>query len=158
MIRPITHDDVETVVAIAVEAGLFSEDESAFLDKMLSDYFDHSKDDGHTCIIIEEAGEGLGVAYYEPARATDRTWYLTMIGVRPDRQGRGYGSELLKYVEQALQTDGQRILLVETLGIAEFAQTRAFYKKCGYTKEAQVRDYYAVGDDMVLFRKDLNSV
>ncbi len=157
MIRPITLDDVQAVVAIAVGSGLFPADESAFLEKMLSDYFERNKGDGHACIMAEEAGQGFGVAYYEPARATDRTWYLTLIAVLSERQGQGYGSALLTSVEQSLQTDGQRILLVETSGLPEFAQTRAFYVKCGYTDEAHVSDYYAAGDDMVLFRKDLNS-
>lgn len=63
----------------------------------------------------------------------------------------------MRYVEDALRASGQRVLLVETSGLPAFALTRKFYVKCGYEKEAQVRDYYAPGDDMVLFRKVLNA-
>jgi len=48
-------------------------------------------------------------------------------------------------------------LLVETAGTPDYARTRGFYAKCGYEEEARVRDYYAAGVDMVLFRKTLNA-
>ncbi len=62
----------------------------------------------------------------------------------------------MEYVEKTLQESGQRVLLVETSGSEDFALTRKFYTKCGYEQEARVRDYYAAGEDMVLFRKVLN--
>mgnify|MGYP000201891817 CR=1 FL=1 len=80
-----------------------------------------------------------------------------MIGVRRDYQGQGRGAALLQHIENELQAKGQRILLVETSGLPDFALTRKFYTKCGYEEEARVRDYYAAGDDMVLFRKALNA-
>lgn len=58
-------------------------------------------------------------------------------------------------MEDELRADGQRLLLVETSGLADFALTRQFYAKLGYEEEARVRDYFADGDDMVLFRKAL---
>lgn len=156
MIRTITPQDASTVVTLAIASGLFPEEASDFLEKMMADYFGGNKDEGHHCVIVVE-DEPIGVAYYEPAPATDRTWYLTMIGVRRDYQGQGHGAELMRYMENMLQESGQRVLLVETSGVPEFALTRKFYAMCGYEEEARVRDYFAVGDDMVLFRKTLNT-
>ena len=155
MIRSITHDDSAAVIELAISSGLFPADETELLDTMMANYFSSTSDDGHMCIIDVE-DEPFGVAYYQPALATDRTWYLTMIGVRRDVQGQGRGAALLRHAEQALQASGQRLLLVETSGVPGFARTREFYAKCGYSEEARVRDYYAAGDDMVLFRKVLN--
>jgi len=122
---------------------------------MMADYFAGNRGAGHICVIdVEDAP--IGVAYYQPALATDRTWYVTMIGVRRDMQGQGRGAALMRHVEHTLQTSGQRVLLVETSGLPDFALTREFYAKCGYEEEARVRDYYAAGEDMVLFRKVLN--
>ena len=156
MIRLATPDDSAAIIALAVAAGLFPADETAPLDKMLADYFGGNMDDGHVCVLDEES-QPLGVAYYAPAPATDRTWYLTMIGVRRDRQGQGRGTASLQHVENALQASGQRVLLVETSGLPAFERARAFYAKCGYQEEARVRDFWAPGDDMVLFRKVLNA-
>ena len=35
--------------------------------------------------------------------------------------------------------------------------TRAFYAKCCYEEEARIRDYWAEGDDLVVFRKALDA-
>jgi GNAT superfamily N-acetyltransferase len=155
LIRTITNEDRRAVGVVAIASGLFPEEAIGFLDKMMADYFEGNQADGHVCVLDME-DEPLGVAYYEPALATDRTWYLTMIGVRREYQGHGRGAALLKYVEDDLRANGQRMLLVETSGLQEFELTRKFYAKCGYEEEARVRDYFAVGDDMVLFRKVLN--
>lgn len=64
----------------------------------------------------------------------------------------------MQHVEGVLRRGGERLLLVETSATATFDGTRAFYRRLGYAEEARVRDYYAEGDDMVLFRKALASV
>ena len=156
MIRPTTPDDSAAVIALVVAAGMFPANETDVVDNMLADYFGRNINDGHVCVIDEEA-EPVGIAYYAPAPATDRTWYLTMIGIRPDYQGRGRGASLLRHVENALQASGQRVLLVETSGLPSYERTRAFYMKCGYEEEARIRDFWAAGDDMVVFRKALNA-
>lgn len=156
MIRPATPDDSMAVTALAVAAGLFPANDTEVPDRMMADYFGGNSGAGHMCVIDEE-GDPLGVAYYAPAPATDGTWYLTMIAVRPDRQGQGRGAALMSHVEGALRAGGHRVLLVETSGTPDYERTRAFYAKCGYEEEARIRDYYAAGDDMVLFRKALNA-
>jgi ribosomal protein S18 acetylase RimI-like enzyme len=156
LIRPITKDDSAAVVALAVASGLFPANDTEVVDKMLADYFSGNLDEGHACVIDEE-DQPLGVAYYQPALAADRTWYLTMIAVRRDDQGKGRGTALMRHVEHDLQANGDRLLLVETSGLPDFERTRTFYTKCGYDQEARIRDFYAAGDDMVLFRKALNA-
>ncbi len=138
-------------------SGLFPADETGPLEGMMAEYVGGNIDEGHACVIDEEQGEPIGVAYYQPRPAADRLWDLTMIAVRPDRQGRGRGAALMRHVEGALRSGGHRMLLVETSGVAAYERTRAFYARLGYEKEARVRDYWAAGDDMVLFRKVLSS-
>ena len=46
-------------------------------------------------------------------------------------------------------------MIVDTSGTEAFAETRAFYRKNGYTEEARIRDYWADGDDKITFRKPL---
>jgi ribosomal protein S18 acetylase RimI-like enzyme len=44
---------------------------------------------------------------------------------------------------------------VETSSRADYAPTRAFYESRGYTRTATIPGYYAPGDDLVVFTKDL---
>ena len=76
---------------------------------------------------------------------------------KPDRQRQGRGATLLRHVEQTLAAGGGRMLLVETSGLPEFDRARAFYAKCGFEEEARIRDFYAAGDDKIVFRKVLNA-
>jgi RimJ/RimL family protein N-acetyltransferase len=39
--------------------------------------------------------------------------------------------------------------------LAEFERTQAFYLRCGYEKEAQIREFYQAGEDKIVFRKSL---
>jgi hypothetical protein len=50
---------------------------------------------------------------------------------------------------------GGRHCYVETSGRRDYAPTRAFYKRSGYTAEAWLADFYAPGDDKLIFRKAL---
>jgi GNAT superfamily N-acetyltransferase len=124
---------------------------------MLTDSFAENKDTENFWITDDDGNGPVGVAYCEPERMTDRTWNLQLIAIHPDRQGQGRGKALLHYVEQMLKARGDRILLVETSGLPDFEQTRTFYAKCGYEEEARIRDFYAAGDDKVIFRKVLNA-
>jgi ribosomal protein S18 acetylase RimI-like enzyme len=157
MIRPTTPDDSGAIIALAVAAGMFPANETKALGKVLGDYFDGKLDDGHVWVTDEEEGEPRGVAYYAPDLMADRTWYLYMIAVHPDCQGRGRGTALIQHVENALRSSGERLLLVETSGLPKYDRARAFYTKCGYEEEARIRDFYTAGDDKIVFRKALNA-
>ncbi|MGI8502383.1 MAG: GNAT family N-acetyltransferase [Hassallia sp.] len=157
MIRPTTPDDSAALIALTVAAEMFPANETEALEKVLADYFGGNIDEGHVWVTDEEDGEPCGVAYYAPDMMADRTWHLYMIAVRPDYQRRGRGAALLRHVENALRTSGQRLLLVETSGLPSYQHAQAFYTKCGYEKEARIRDFYAAGDDKVVFRKALNA-
>jgi GNAT superfamily N-acetyltransferase len=155
MIRPSTPDDTLALIAIADAIG-FQPNELEELNEMLSDYFSGDSDSDHFWI-TDDDNEPIGVAYCEPERMTNRTWNLQLLAIRPDRQGQGRGATRLRYVEQTLTARSGRMLLVETSGLPEFERTRAFYVKCGYEEEARIRDFYAAGDDKVVFRKVLNA-
>jgi len=154
MIRATTPDDTAALIALAEATGLFPPDGLRELGEVLAGYFAGSLGDGHSWVTDDDGGP-VGVAYYAPERMTEGTWNLYMIAVRPDRQGQGRGAALLRHVEEALSARGERLLLVETSGLASFERTRAFYRKCGYEEEARIREFYKAGDDKIVFRKSL---
>jgi hypothetical protein len=45
------------------------------------------------------------------------------------------------------------LLLIETSGLPHYEPTRRFYAKHGYHVASRIADYYADGDDMVVFGK-----
>ena len=46
-----------------------------------------------------------------------------------------------------------RLIVVETAGRPEYAGTRAFYEARGYRAVSRIPDFYAPGDDQVVYVK-----
>lgn len=155
MIRPTVPEDTATLLALTQGTGIFKPHEIQALDEVLTDYHASNRELGHRCATWEEDGQIMAYAYWAPAAMTDRTWYLYWIAVRRQRQAGGIGGELLKHVEDDIRALGGRILLIETSGLPHYEMTRRFYKKHQYEQGAVLEDYYADGDDMVVFRKRL---
>lgn len=152
MIRHATPADTSALLALCEESGLFGPNEMEFLGAMLAEHFGGNSDQNW---LVDEDDTLVSVALYAPERMTEGTWNLLLIAVRPDRQGQGRGSALLRHIEHALATRGERVLLVETSGLPNFERARAFYRQGRYDEEARIRDYYKAGDDKIIFRKAL---
>ena len=100
-------------------------------------------------------GTAVGFCYLEPEELAQGTWNMRAIAVHPDFQRMGIGKALVQKSEDTLRESGQRILIVDTPGTEDFAATRLFYTRNNYELEAQIRDFWAKGDDKVIFRKAL---
>ena len=149
-IRVLNKSDVPGVALILKDTGLFPAD---MLEEMISPFFDAP--DGHErWLVCEDNNDGvIGFCYFRPEPLAEGTWNLLAIGFRDGHKGQGYGEALVAEVERALV--GERVLIVETSGLDQFDKTRHFYEKCGYQREAVIRDYWADGDDKVIYSKSL---
>lgn len=97
--------------------------------------------------------ELVGYACYGPTPGTDRAYDLYWIAVHPAAHGTGIGTLLLTEVERRLQRRHARMLVVETSSRSDYARTRGFYSRRGYAECARVREFYAPGDDRIIFTK-----
>ncbi len=155
MIRPAVPGDTPALLLIAQGTGVFKPLEIEALKEVLDDYHGHGLQPGHHTITYEQDGRVVGFAYYAPTAMTDRTWHLWWIAVTKERHARGVGGALLRYVEEDIRQARGRQLLIETSSLPHYEPTRRFYLKHGYEQVCVQPDYYADGDDMVVFRKRL---
>ncbi len=148
-IRPTTSNDILSLQGVLDATGLFP---SEMLAGMLSGFLNdaNSRDLWLTC---EADGAAVGFCYAAPEQLTEDTWNMLAIAVHSSRQGSGYGSAIVKSLEAELRARGCRVLIADTSGKDEFAQTREFYRKNGYAEEARIRDFWAAGDDKIVFWK-----
>lgn len=153
-IRSARRSDLPAFKRIIDATGLFP---SEMLDDMAADIEAIDGDERWLATLADgdEDTAPIALAYCTPERMTDGTWNLLLIAVHPEHQGRGVGRALMTHVEGLLAAQGVRVLLVETSGTDEFDRTRAFYRGLDYDEEARIRDYYAAGDDKIVFRKAL---
>jgi ribosomal protein S18 acetylase RimI-like enzyme len=155
MIRPTTPADTPTLLELTRATGVFKPHEIEALNEVLGDYHANNRQLGHVAVTYEQKGEILGYAYYAPAAMTDRTWYLYWIAVSKSTQAKGIGGKLLRHAEDEIRGHKGRVLFIETSSLPNYDLTRKFYLKHGYEVTGVLKDYYADGDDMVVFRKKL---
>lgn len=153
MIRRTLLEDTPTLTALAAATGVFKPMEIDALREVLDDYHAANQAQGHIATTFEQDGQVIGFAYYAPAAMTDRTWYLYWIAVTKQTQARGIGGQLLRRAENDIRAAGGRVLFIETSSLPHYELTRRFYLKHGYEQAAVLRDFYADGDNMVVFRK-----
>jgi ribosomal protein S18 acetylase RimI-like enzyme len=152
-LRPVGRAHRGRVEAVARATGLFrpSEVETALqvLDESLAgedDYRWLGAFDGDTL---------FGCICWGPTPGTEGTYDLYWLVVDPARHGQGIGTQLLSEVERRLRTDDGRLIVTETSSRADYGATRGFYERRGYTRAATIPGYYAPGDDLVIYSKDL---
>jgi ribosomal protein S18 acetylase RimI-like enzyme len=155
MLRPTKPSDTPVLIDLAEQTRAFKPIEMQALREVLDDYHATMWRQGHRCTTDVEGERIVGFVYFAPAAMTDRTWYLYWIAVRDALRGQGRGSSLLAHCEDEVRRAAGRLLLIETSSLPHYERTRSFYLKHGYEAAAVIRDYYADGDDMVVFRKRL---
>ena len=176
-VAPLAPEHRARIAEIVTATGMFSAEEAAVAVELFDEWQrDEARGERHEVAACAGAGTSslpprtsylflgafapdgalMGFACHGPTPATDRTHDLYWIAVDPRAQGAGAGTRLLAAVERRLADDAARLLVVETSGRAQYAPTRAFYLARGYTQAARVRDFYAPGDDRILFTKRLS--
>lgn len=153
MIRPTQKADTPAILQILEESGQFGADGCAHVQAILEAHL--ASDSDEIWLTADEADDGdvVGVAYCAPEPVANGTWNLLMLWTRANRHRSGVGSALVNQVEHALRQRHARLLIVETSGLPAFAPARSFYAKCGFQHEASIKNFYAAGDDKLVFTK-----
>jgi len=105
--------------------------------------------------VYDDGGAVLGYYCIGPTPATAGTYDLYWIAVRPSAQGRGIGGALTRHAEDLVKSLRGTLIIAETSSQPRYGHTRRFYASHGYNELARIRDYYRVGDDLMVFGKYL---
>lgn len=148
-IRSLSADDLTSAKDVIDTTGLFP---GEMLDEMAAPFLTGIASDDLWFVATDEQVV-LGLVYCSQERMTDGTWNLLLIAVRESEQGHGVGSRLTRHLEQALSERNGRVLIVETSALPDFDRTRAVYRTLEYVEVARIPEFYAVGEDKVVFWK-----
>lgn len=154
-LRPLRVDDAARVAAITSASGLFRADEIPVALEVMTGAAAANPDyDG---LAAELDSELVGWIAWGPTPCTLGTWDLYWLAVDPLHHGAGIGRALVTAMEDRLRPTA-RLIVVETAGRDDYAGTRAFYEALGYHQAARLPDFYAPGDDQVVYLKYLTHV
>ena len=106
----------------------------------------------YTALGADAEGRLVGWICWGPTPCTLGTYDLYWMAVDPAAQRGGVGTALLAEMERQL-VGRARLIVVETAGRADYAATRGFYESRGYRPTARIPEFYAPGDDLVIYTK-----
>lgn len=152
-----TPDDVAYVRDIVASTGFFSEAEIAVAVELIEDRVTRGDASDYRFVFADRNERAIGYACYGPIPCTIGSFDLYWIAVHDRERGRGLGRRLLREAERRIHGESGRQVYVETSSRDQYRSTRAFYEKNGYERVATFPDFYARGDDKVVYVKPLNA-
>ncbi|PWH20042.1 MAG: N-acetyltransferase [Ardenticatenia bacterium] len=144
------------ILELASRIDIFNSAEKACVQELWNEYLSKQTASDYNFLVCRDSERVLGFACYGPHPLTRSAYDLHWIAVHPEVQGKGIGRALLECVEAGVQIAGGTLLVIETSGTPDYQATRRFYEACGYQCQAIIHDFYADGDDLVIFAKYLN--
>jgi ribosomal protein S18 acetylase RimI-like enzyme len=103
----------------------------------------------------DELATVAGYVCVGPTPMTQATWDLYWIAVASDQQGRGIGRVLYAEAVEHIRAAGGRQVRIETSSTESYAATGGFYERLGFSIDGRLRDFYAPGDDLLIFYRQL---
>ncbi len=147
--------DRDRVRAIVASTGVFSPVEIEVAVELLDERLEKGPSSGYHFIFAERDNRTLGYACYGPIALTAASYDLYWIAVDKTCHGQKIGQMLLAKSEELIRAAGGRQIYIETSNRAQYSPTRKFYLRCGYRQEALLKDFYAPGDDKVIYVKQI---
>jgi ribosomal protein S18 acetylase RimI-like enzyme len=150
-IRRTKSNDIASLMLVLDQTEIFP---SEMLPDMIGSSLD-GQSDAAIWLTCEQNETAVGFCYAVPEKFAEGTWNMLALAVLPSLQEQGVGRAIVQELEAILSKAGHRVLIVDTSSDKAFDGARAFYRKIGYAEEARIRDFWASGNDKVVFWKAL---
>ena len=133
--------------------GAFHPGELAVLREVIEDTLRIGDGDSHYRILEEREGKKLrGFIIYGRTPLTEHGWDVYWLVVDKEVHRRGVGRRLISLMQSRILADHHTaIIRIETSGKKEYAPVRSFYAKAGFVEVGRIADFYAPGDDLVIY-------
>ncbi len=110
---------------------------------------------GYHFVIAEYGNKILGFCCYGAAPCTMVSYDIYWFAVRKNLMNKGLGSKILSQAETFIREKGGENIWIETSSRSTYNSTRTFYEKRNYLVQAELPDFYAPGDNKVIFLKKI---
>ncbi len=154
VLRHLRAADRARLEEITRAVGIFRDNETAVALEVFDAAAAGSPD--YSALAADVDGRLAGWICWGPTPCTVGTFDLYWMAVDPTLQGAGIGTALLLEMERRL-SGVARLVVAETSGRPDYRSTRAFYEARGYRIGAIIPEFYAPGDDQVVYLKSLST-
>jgi len=151
-------EDREAVLAVVEATDMFTPAELFFAREQVDIYLHQPQQQDYFLVVVEnESSKIVGFMSYGPTPLTEGTYDLYWMAVSREEQGRGYGKELVRWLEKKVKDAAGRMILIETSSQPKYESTRRFYLGLDYQEVSRIPDFYKPGDDRITYVKYFGS-
>jgi ribosomal protein S18 acetylase RimI-like enzyme len=155
-IRPFERADIGPLTEIVQATKVFRGEEIAIAVELMEIAAkDQDQKDYYLFSVVDETERVMGYYCIGPTPMTKATFDLYWIAVDPQSHGKGIGHGLLQHCEEQVKKMNGSLIVVETSSQPKYEPTRRFYLRHQYDESARIKDYYAQGDDLVIYTKHI---
>lgn len=147
--------DVAAVREVTAATGYFHDDEVDVAVELVEERLAKGAASGYEFVLAECGDRVVGYASFGPVPCTKSSFDWYWLAVLPELQGQGIGRQLLAETERRARAMGGTRLYCETSGRPQYASTRAFYERMGFTLCELLEDFYDTGDARATYVKKL---
>lgn len=156
MIRKLKSEDREQLKRILSNVNQFKPTECDVALELIDISIMNPVQEDYNVFVFEENGKVLGYHCTGQRPLTNGVYDLYWIAVDPSIQGKGIGAQLLKHAEEFILERKGRLILAETSSRDNYNETRGFYLKHNFSVLAEIKDFYSIEDNLIIFGKYLN--
>jgi ribosomal protein S18 acetylase RimI-like enzyme len=153
-IRALEGRDREQLASLIQRIETFSQEEITVAIELVDLALQPNNPD-YKILVADRDAKLVGYVCYGPTPMTEGSYDLYWIAADPAVRGQGVGASLIAGMEGDLRRQKARLIRVETSATEAYGPTRGFYASMKYTEEARIRDFYKVGDDLIMLTKRL---
>ena len=157
MIRKLLAEDRQQLVDIIDGTNNFNPEEKSVAVELIDEAIEKPNHEYYNLYVFENEGKILGYHCVGKRALTDGVFDLYWIVVGPNAQNLGVGKKLLEHSENFAKENKGRWILAETSSKDSYTATRNFYLRNNYSIVSQIKDFYSVGDNLIVFGKYLRT-
>ncbi len=155
MIRKLLAKDRAHLVDVINETDNFSAEEKVVAVELIDEALANPNHDYYNVFVAEHEDRAAGYHCTGKRALTDGVFDMFWIVVDKNYQNKGIGKELLNHAEDFVKENNGRWILAETSSGDNYTATRNFYLRNNYSIVSQIKDFYKVNDNLIVFGKYL---
>lgn len=155
-IRQMTAVDKPAIMQLLNRIPEFEPDEIVVAEEVIDSFLRDPTGSGYYTLVAEIGSTAVGYICYGSTPLTRGTWDIYWMAVEPKEQAKGIGKVLIAAAESDIKKHKARLIIIETSSKPEYEKTRRFHIARGYELVCHIADFYAPGDDKLIFQKRLS--
>ena len=142
---------------VLLSSSVFGPGDADCVDDMFTETWMWPRPDAYRWVVAADpASQHVhGFACFGQESLTKSTWDLFWICLRAEARGRGIGRMLIDAAVQHATAAGSSVMVIYTSSNDAYAPARRLYAAAGFVAASEVPDYYAEGDNLLIYWRRL---